>query len=236
MFAPRPNGLTFRLLAAYLDYPDDVLIQSLDEARAWLRDERALRGEARERLLRFLDYLGSRDLLALQENYVALFDRGRATSLHLFEHVHGESRDRGQAMIDLKQMYERHGLLLGPEQLPDFLPVFLEYLSLLEANEARSLLGETTAILQSITTELSRRNSHYAYVLGAVLVFAGETDAGIPEAGMPNAAHDDDANAPHDREDLNALDAAWNEAPVQFMGNAQPAVAPVQFHARRPPR
>ncbi|WP_321904271.1 nitrate reductase molybdenum cofactor assembly chaperone [Paraburkholderia tropica] len=231
MFAPRPNSLTFRLLAACLEYPDDTLIHSVGEARAYLQGERALRGETRERLLRFFDYLGSRDLLALQENYVALFDRGRATSLHLFEHVHGESRDRGQAMIDLKQTYERHGLLLGPEQLPDYLPVFLEYLSLLEANEARSLLGETTAILQSITAELSRRNSHYAYVTGAVLALGGDNGA-----AQPDEAHDDDANAPHDRAGLSALDAVWSEEPVRFMGNTQPGVAPVQFHARRPPR
>ncbi|MDR3097720.1 MAG: nitrate reductase molybdenum cofactor assembly chaperone [Paraburkholderia sp.] len=232
MFAPRPpNSLTFRLLAACLEYPTEALIGALDEARELVRSERALRGETREHLLRFLDYLGSRDLLSLQENYVALFDRGRATSLHLFEHVHGESRDRGQAMIDLKQMYERHGLLLGPEQLPDYLPVFLEYLSILEAGEARTLLGETLAILEAITAELNRRNSHYAYVTGAVLVLAGNTGAELPEE-----AHDDDANAPHDSQDLDALDAAWTEEPVKFMGNTQPAVAPVEFHARRPPR
>ncbi|CAB3810351.1 Nitrate reductase molybdenum cofactor assembly chaperone NarJ [Paraburkholderia caffeinitolerans] len=232
MFAPRPpNSLTFRLLAACLEYPTDALIGALDEARELVRSERALRGETREHLLRFLDYLGSRDLLSLQENYVALFDRGRATSLHLFEHVHGESRDRGQAMIDLKQMYEGHGLLLGPEQLPDYLPVFLEYLSILEAGEARSLLGETVAILEAITAELNRRNSHYAYVTGAVLALAGNTGAELPED-----AHDDDANAPHDSQDLDALDAAWTEEPVKFMGNTQPAVAPVEFHARRPSR
>lgn len=232
MFAPRPpNSLTFRLLAACLEYPTDALIGALDEARELVRSERALRGETREHLLRFLDYLGSRDLLSLQENYVALFDRGRATSLHLFEHVHGESRDRGQAMIDLKQMYEGHGLLLGPEQLPDYLPVFLEYLSILEAGEARSLLGETVAILEAITAELNRRNSHYAYVTGAVLALAGNTGAALPED-----AHDDDANAPHDSQDLDALDAAWTEEPVKFMGNTQPAVAPVEFHARRPSR
>ncbi|WP_433706611.1 nitrate reductase molybdenum cofactor assembly chaperone [Paraburkholderia sacchari] len=232
MFAPRfPNSHTYRLLAACLEYPTETLVSALDEARELVRSERALRGETREHLLRFLDYLGSRDLLSLQENYVALFDRGRATSLHLFEHVHGESRERGQAMIDLKQMYEGHGLLLGPGQLPDYLPVFLEYLSILEAGEARSLLGETVAILQAITAELSRRNSHYAYVTGAVLALAGNAEAELPED-----AHDDDANAPHDGQDLDALDAAWNEEPVRFMGNAQPAVAPVEFHARRPSR
>lgn len=134
-------------------------------------------------------------------------------------------------MIDLVQTYEKHGMLLQPGQLPDYLPVFLEYLSILEANEARALLGETVAILQSITEELSRRNSHYAYVIGALLPLAGAGGADLPES-----AHDDDAGKPHDKEHLRALDAAWADEPVQFMGAERPAVAPVEFHPRRAPR
>jgi len=229
MFATRAQPLTWRLLASLLEYPDAALIDALDEIRAMVRAERAFGADTREKLVRFVDYLGSRDLIALQENYVALFDRGRATSLHLFEHVHGESRDRGQAMIDLIQTYEKHGMLLRPGQLPDYLPVFLEYLSILDASEARAFLGETAAILQSITAELGRRNSHYAFVTGALLPLAG-----VGGADLPDSAHDDDAGAPHDREGLRALDAAWTEEPVRFMGAAQPATAPVQFHPRRP--
>ncbi|MDR5663902.1 nitrate reductase molybdenum cofactor assembly chaperone, partial [Burkholderia cenocepacia] len=99
---------------------------------------------------RFFAYVRERDLLTLQENYVGLFDRGRATSLYLFEHVHGESRDRGQAMVDLLQMYERHGLFLNPGELPDYLPVFLEYLSRLPAPDACKLLAETGEILRAL--------------------------------------------------------------------------------------
>jgi nitrate reductase delta subunit len=231
MFAARPQPMTFRLLASFLEYPEPALIDALDEIRAMVRSERAFGADVREKLERFIDYLGSRELIALQENYVALFDRGRATSLHLFEHVHGESRARGQAMIDLMQLYEKHGMLLRPDQLPDYLPVFLEYLSILDAGEARSLLGETTAILQSITAELSRRNSHYAYVTGALLPLAG-----VDEGDLPASAHDDDAGAPHDKEGLRALDDAWTEEPVRFMGAGQPATAPVEFHPRRTTR
>ncbi|MBB2928842.1 nitrate reductase molybdenum cofactor assembly chaperone [Paraburkholderia silvatlantica] len=235
MFAARPQPMTYRLVASLLEYPDAPLIEAVHELRAMVRSERAFGAEARGKLERFLDYLDSRDLLALQENYVALFDRGRATSLHLFEHVHGESRDRGQAMIDLVQTYEKHGMLLQPGQLPDYLPVFLEYLSILETSEARALLGETVAILQSITQELSRRNSHYAYVTGALLPLAGAGGTDLPEA-----AHDDDAGKPHDKEHLRALDAAWADEPVQFMGAERPAavpsLAPVAFHPRRASR
>jgi len=231
MFAARPQSRTYRLIATLLDYPHKGLLDALPDARGMVRCERAFSTDIRAKLERFLDYLGRHDLLTLQENYVALFDRGRATSLHLFEHVHGESRERGQAMIDLMQMYERHRLYLAPGQLPDYLPVFLEYLSILEANEARTLLGETAAILQSITAELSRRNSHYAYAIGALLPFAGAQDTALPDA-----AHDDDANTPHDDRALHALDAAYAEEPVRFVGAAQPAVAPVEFHRQRAPR
>lgn len=231
MFAARPQPMTFRLLASLLEYPEPAVIDALDEVRAMVRSERAFSADVREKLERFIDYLGSRELIALQENYVALFDRGRSTSLHLFEHVHGESRDRGQAMIDLMQLYEKHGMLLHPGQLPDYLPVFLEYLSILDAGEARSLLGETTTILQSITAELSRRNSHYAYVIGALLPLAGAGEGSLPEA-----AHDDDAGAPHDKDGLRALDDAWTEEPVRFMGAGQPETAPVEFHPRRTTR
>ncbi|HEY6773199.1 MAG TPA: nitrate reductase molybdenum cofactor assembly chaperone, partial [Oxalicibacterium sp.] len=154
-----PSPLLFPMLSALLDYPDDALITALPEARTQLRDERALPQEARQGLECFFDYCDERELIRLQENYVALFDRGRATSLHLFEHVHGESRDRGQAMVDLLRMYEQHGLYLNDGQLPDYLPVFLEYLSRLPADDALPLLAETGEILKSITEQLSKRGS-----------------------------------------------------------------------------
>lgn len=89
-----------------------------------------------------IEELASQDLYELQARYVDLFDRSRALSLHLFEHVHGESRDRGQAMVDLKALYESHGLEITASELPDFLPLFLEYLSLRPLEEAKALLGK----------------------------------------------------------------------------------------------
>ena len=110
----------------------------------------------------------------LQENYVALFDRGRGTSLHLFEHVHGYSRDRGQAMVDLKAMYDNHGMTLSQPELPDYLPVFLEFLSCLPSEEARDLLNETTHIIRNIGEQIAKRGSHYYFLLSALLILAGE--------------------------------------------------------------
>lgn len=234
-----PSPLLFPMLSALLDYPDDALIAALQEARMQLRDERALPQEARQGLERFFDYCDERELIRLQENYVALFDRGRATSLHLFEHVHGESRDRGQAMVDLLQMYEQHGLYLNDGQLPDYLPVFLEYLSRLPADDSLPLLAETGEILQSITEQLSKRGSPYAFVIGALLPLAGIGQSVPAEQEL----HEDDADMIPDATHYRALDAAYADEPVRFVGAQSPMAPmsattsseePIRFHERRP--
>jgi nitrate reductase delta subunit len=229
--SPYPDATVYAALSALLDYPGQELQKALPELRACLDEERALPQDTRAGLRRFMDYVQERDLLTLQENYVALFDRGRATSLYLFEHVHGESRDRGQAMVDLLQMYERQGMYLRAGELPDYLPVFLEYLSRLQPREARELLAETAEILQSVTAQLTKRGTHYSFVTAALLPLAG---AG--RAATPQEAHDDDAGDRPDKAHYGALDAAYTDEPVRFVGAATPAVAPVQFHEKRPPR
>ena len=121
-----------------------------------------------------MDSLGSADPLETEANYVELFDRGRATSLHLFEHVHGDSRDRGPAMIDLAQTYEKAGLYLAPGELPDYLPAVLEFVSTQPPQEARAFLGEMSHIFNALFNALQERASPYASVPGALLELAGE--------------------------------------------------------------
>ena len=119
---------TWRALAALLDYPSADLIAHLDELRAVIAEERIIE---RRSLVPLFDALAQGDLIDAQSAYIDTFDRGRSTSLLLFEHVHGESRDRGQAMVDLLAQYDRAGLSLDSSQLPDHLPIFLEYCSML---------------------------------------------------------------------------------------------------------
>ena len=112
------------------------------------------------------------DLYALQERYVDQFDRTRSLSLHLFEHVHGESRDRGQAMIDLKSLYEQNGLYLSAAELPDFVPAFLEFLSTRPLAQARALLSQTAHILTALAERLQKRHSPYAAIFQALAALA----------------------------------------------------------------
>ena len=170
----KPSSGTLRVLAALLAYPDQEMRGYLDDMLAILRSEHALSAERLQEIDALIDSLVTADPLEAEAGYVELFDRGRATSLHLFEHVHGDSRDRGPAMIDLAQTYEKAGLYLAPGELPDYLPAVLEFVSTQPAAEARAFLSEMSHIFNSLFNALQGRASPYASVLGALLELAGE--------------------------------------------------------------
>jgi len=192
-----PNSsLTLRVLARLLSYPDADLRAHAGDMRQALAAEQALPATRLQELQALLNTLERGDALDIEAEYVHLFDRGRATSLHLFEHVHGDSRDRGPAMIDLAQNYEKAGLFLAPGELPDYLPVVLEFASTQPPKEARAFLGETVHILNAIFSALQQRQSAYASVLGALIELAGERAQSVKVA----------ADEP--------LDQAWEEPQV----------------------
>ncbi|MCB2113128.1 MAG: nitrate reductase molybdenum cofactor assembly chaperone [Parvularculaceae bacterium] len=200
---------TFKALSALLSYPNGELKAAAQEIRATLRSDGLAPKWIIERLDGLIGEIESTDLMELQERYVFLFDRTRSLSLHLFEHVHGESRDRGQAMVDLRTLYEASGLDIDGRELPDFLPMFLEYLSLRPVDEARALLVEPISVIAALRERLARRKSPYATVLRALeAIAAGEPSA--KELDELRKAPDDDPN------DFAALDAQWEDKPVTF--------------------
>ncbi len=165
---------SLRALARLIAYPDAQLRSELDALLQVLDDEDAVPAPRRAELRTLAVNLQRQDPLEVEARYVETFDRGRATSLHLFEHVHGDSRDRGPAMIDLVQTYEKAGLYLGPEELPDHLGVVLEFASTQPPALAKAFLGEMAHILNAIFSALLKRESPYAAVIAAVLELAGQ--------------------------------------------------------------
>jgi len=166
--------ITLRALARLLTYPDDALMAQLPDIAEALNSASALSPGRLRDLNELVRELLADDWLAVEARYVDTFDRGRRTSLHLFEHVHGDSRERGPAMIDLKATYAAAGLQLGDGELPDFLPVVLEYASTQPAEVAAEFLGEMAHILNALHSALSERANPYAVVVAAVLELAGE--------------------------------------------------------------
>ncbi len=197
--SPRPMAHSLRVLAALLGYPDARLRGHLAEMRDLLRNEQAVSAQRQAELGALMDALRRKEPMQAEADYVELFDRGRSTSLHLFEHVHGDSRDRGPAMIDLGQTYEAAGLVLAEGELPDYLPAVLEFVSTQPLREARAFLAEMAHIFNALFGALQQRESPYASVLGALLELAGETARPIAPAAEP------------------PLDESWAE-PVVFDG------------------
>jgi nitrate reductase delta subunit len=171
---PKKMTHTLRACALLIGYPDASLRGLLPDLRLALHDEGALSASRLAELDALIDTLQQQPALDGEAAYVELFDRGRSTSLHLFEHVHGDSRDRGPAMIDLAQTYEKAGLFLSAGELPDYLPVVLEFASTQPPKEARAFLAEMTHILNALFTALVKRESRYASVVGALIELAGE--------------------------------------------------------------
>ncbi len=166
--------LIFKAFSALLSYPSTEMRQALPEIAEVVRVSPLVAAREREALLDLIGEIGEGDLLVAEERYVDLFDRGRALSLHLFEHLHGDGRDRGAAMVELKTLYATAGFELTASELPDYLPVVLEYLSQRDMAEAREMLADCAHILSSIARSLVARQSGYAAVPQALLVIAGE--------------------------------------------------------------
>src|SRR5450830_547365 len=192
-------SITLRVLARLLSYPNAALKSDLADMQSAVHAEQALGKDRLTEIDTLTKHLAHSDTLELEGEFVEVFDRGRPTSLHLFEHVHGDSRDRGPAMIDLAQTYEKAGLFLAAGEMPDYLPVVLEFVSTQPPKEARAFLGEMAQIFNAVFNALQKRQSAYASVLGALLELTGES------AHAVKLAPDE------------PLDASWEE-PVVFDG------------------
>ena len=213
------------VISRLLEYPDAALWQHQQELRDALVDGNALEVHQATQLTHFITRLCSRDLLDTQASYSQLFDRGRATSLLLFEHVHGESRDRGQAMVNLMNQYQQAGMEIDSRELPDHLPLYLEYLSQRTEAEARGGLQDVAPILALLAARLKQRESDYA-VLFDVLLGISQSDVVVESVSQQIAdeARDDTPQA---------LDAVWEEEQVKFVADAGCGESEISSHQRR---
>ncbi|EOY8029134.1 nitrate reductase molybdenum cofactor assembly chaperone [Raoultella planticola] len=213
------------VVSRLLEYPDADLWQHQNELFDVLATSEKLEKADAKALGVFLRDLTAQDLLDAQAAYSELFDRGRATSLLLFEHVHGESRDRGQAMVDLLNQYEQHGLVLDSRELPDHLPLYLEYLAQLPESEAIGGLQDIAPILALLCARLQQRESRYAVLFEQLLKLA---NSAVDEAKVAEKIADEA------RDDTpQALDAVWEEEQVKFFADQGCGESDIAAHQRR---
>jgi nitrate reductase delta subunit len=202
-------AMTYRALSRLLCYPEAELQREAEFCVDAIREEGLIPHRIVLALAALAGHLARSDLYEAQSVYVDLFDRTRSLSLHLYEHVHGESRERGPAMVGLVELYRSYGLEMKVSDLPDHLAAFLEFLSIVPDAEAASLIGEGAHVLAAIAERLKKRQSPYHAVFSALLSMS---DKPADRAALASllAADDDDPG------DFDALDEAWTEAPVAF--------------------
>ncbi|MEI7494173.1 MAG: nitrate reductase molybdenum cofactor assembly chaperone [Alphaproteobacteria bacterium] len=201
---------SYKIIGIFFSYPSQEWIKNAKVLFDILKQENAIKLPTLKNIELFVEHIQTKEILESQEYYVRLFDRSRDISLYLFEHVHGESKDRGQAMLDLLDMYEQHGLELDKKELPDYLPLFLEFLSFLPLNEAKEFLTDCVHIIAKIATSLSQRDSIYVPLFNGLMDLAGHSSI---EWKSPT-------------KDINdwmyTMDDEWEEEQVKFLNNDHP--------------
>lgn len=200
---------TLKALSLLLSYPSRDLQEAMPKIGDLLCCDRRLTASAHDSLRPLIHELRDGDLYELEERYVALFDRSRTLSLNLFEHVHGESRDRGGAMVSLLETYRAAGYEPTTSELPDHLPVLLEFLSTRPSSEAQDILADAAHIFEALRERLARRESPYGGPFAALL---GLADARPDTTAVSELLEQPEA----DPDDLEALDAAWEDSEVRF--------------------
>jgi nitrate reductase molybdenum cofactor assembly chaperone NarJ/NarW len=195
---------TYKILSLCLSYPKDELQLFLSEIENELQKEALLSEEKMDDVKKFVHFFKNMDLTDWQAQYVQLFDYSRKASLHLFEHIKGDSKDRGQAMVDLMEFYKKAGLELSANELPDYLPVFLEFLSTQKVQKAAEILSEPIHIIDRINKALTEKQNPYSYIFAAIISLSAKQ----PHLKVTEEIIDNE-------KPLN-LDAEYDETPVQF--------------------
>ncbi len=201
-----------KLIGVLIDYPQDELWQHREELLS-ATDDPELSKQRQAELRDFVSILLGTDPLAAQDAWLSTFERGRSMSLLLLEHIHGESRDRGQAMVDLIDAYRKNGFDLTAKELPDYLPLLLEYLSHRSPDEARDWLGHVKHIVGMLAARAAERRSPYT-ILFAILVelAAGNLDVSVLRRRASAEPRDDTAEV---------MDRLWEEEAVRFAPEAR---------------
>jgi len=203
-----------KVISLLLTYPSQALIDERVALERAVTEEPLLSAQAKQQLLDFIAQLLSRHYMDAQEDYISTFDKGRYTSLLLFEHVHGESRDRGQAMVDMIDVYKEHGFELSAKELPDFIPLFLEFLSCCEPAMAIEWLDEINHILALLEERLAQRDSPYAVLFTVLLSLVTAVENRSEITKQVSAEERDDT--------MEAIDKVWEEEVVRFGADMAP--------------
>lgn len=210
-----------KVLSLLIDYPTNELFEgeTLALSKQIVSKSPLISPEVRQQIIDLIDDMIEIGSLEAQARYDGLFERGRSLSLWLFEHVHGESRDRGQAMVDLMDQYQQAGFEIGLKELPDYLPMYLEFLAYQAAVtgddiQIRIDIADVSHIIALLAARLKDRGSLYEGCFNALLQIAGKPLVVVEELQQQVKKEQRD-------DTKEALDEEWEEEVVDFLGAQQ---------------
>ncbi len=200
--------IILKVISRLLDYPTNELFEASSELVEIVNQNSDLSEETKLELINFIQQQADKDIYDAQERYDLLFDRGRALSLLLFEHVHGESRDRGQAMVNLMNVYKSKGFEVDSSQLPDYIPLYLEFLSEQPEDFGKEWLGDICHLMVMLSERLIERECDYAILFDSLIQISGvEVNRAEIAETIKKEVRDDTAEA---------IDKAWEDKEVKF--------------------
>lgn len=210
-----------KVLSLLIDYPNNELFldDTLADCAEIVAKSTLISPAVRQQIIDLIEDLIDTGSLEAQARYDGLFERGRSLSLWLFEHVHGESRDRGQAMVDLMGQYEEAGFEISVKELPDYLPLYLEFLAyqatVIEDDiQIRMDIADVSHIIALLAARLEHRGSMYKGCFNALLQIAGKPLDMVEEYQEKISKEQRD-------DSFEALDKEWEEEVVTFLDAQQ---------------
>lgn len=203
--------LILKVISRLLDYPTAEMFAAKDELKAIVETCEELTNQNRTQLLDFIEQLTARDIFDAQESYDLLFDRGRALSLLLFEHVHGESRDRGQAMVDLMNVYKTNGFEVDSSQLPDYIPLYLEFLSEQTPEFVQEWLGDICHLLAMLSERLIDRECYYSVLFDSLIDISGQAVDAEQRAEISQTVKAEERD-----DTVEVIDKEWEDKEIRF--------------------
>lgn len=217
----------FRIASALLGYPDATLRTALPEILEAIERAACVSAEERAVLTHFADSLSAADPVSAEADYVSTFDMVPEHSLHLTHHLIGEDKNRGPALIDLTEFFKAHGFEVRDNELPDYLPLLLEFVSLLGAEAGLAFLARWNKVLRQLRANLADAKSPYAELIGLVETRsrpAGADDAAdaSPAAKQSQPCLDDGDFHPQ---------VSWSP-PAACAPSRVPQGVPIRLHAR----
>lgn len=158
----------YKILSVLLEYPDQELIDHLPELHSEIDTCLDMDDAERVAMRQFLAHLQGTPLTTLQADYVQTFDLTAEHSLHLTHHLFGDDKNRGPALIDLGELYKDYGVEVVTNELPDYLPLILEFAAYLDDSEASVFLADANKVLGVLADNLNIAGSPYAALLSIV--------------------------------------------------------------------